>query len=443
MEFSGAPVGFGSTFMRTTEKKQKHRNLAISLTGLSVVPLLILGVVSILMTSFFVYNSMRGEVKAGLKVLTESSCELYDLLYPGDYGITDGEVVKGDMAVGSRVSITDYVKEISGADATLFYGDTRVLTSICSADGSRAVGTKADEVVVEHVLKRGEVYFSDRVMVNGTAYFGYYEPLRNSDGSVVGMMFAGRPRSQVMEKVGESIHRISCVILVVLAATGLASLLYGRRIIFSIHKTEEFLGKVAGGDITADIDPYLLRRTDELGEMGRFAKQLQASIIDLVGRDPLTCMYNRRSCNAALENAMEEYRRRGSYFSIAIGDIDHFKWVNDTFGHQAGDTILKKLAMILTAHMERRGFVFRWGGEEFLFIYEGMDKKEAGEALAELQKDIHTGGLICEGQPVQAAMTFGLADCREAEDLDSLIHLADERMYCGKKSGRDRIVTGP
>lgn len=429
--------------MQTTEKKQKHRNLTVSLTGLSVVPLLILGVVSILMTSFFVYNSMRGEVEAGLRVLTASSCELYDLLYPGDYEVRDGVVVKGDTAVGSGVSITDYVKKISRADATLFYGDTRVLTSIRSADGSRAVGTRADEVVAEHVLGQGEAYFSDRVEVNGTAYFGYYEPLRNSDGTVVGMMFAGRPRSQVMEKVWESIRRISCVILVVLAATGLASLLYGRRIIFSIHKTEEFLGKVAGGDITADIDPYLLRRTDELGEMGRFAKQLQTSITDLVGRDPLTGMYNRRSCSAALENAMEEYRRRGSYFSIAIGDIDHFKWVNDTFGHQAGDTILKKLSMILTSHMERRGFVFRWGGEEFLFIYEGMDKVKAAEALAGLQQDIHMGGLCYEGQQVRAAMTFGLADCRESEDLDSLIRLADERMYCGKKNGRDRIVTGP
>ena len=173
--------------MQTTAKKQKHRNLTVSLTGLSVVPLLILGVVSILMTSFFVYNSMRGEVRSGLKVLTGSSRELYDLLYPGDYGISDGAVVKGDKVVGSRVSITDYVKEISGADVTLFYGDTRVLTSICSADGSRAVGTRADETVAEHVLKRGEAYFSDRVIVNGTAYFGYYEPLRNADGSVVGL----------------------------------------------------------------------------------------------------------------------------------------------------------------------------------------------------------------------------------------------------------------
>ena len=78
--------------MQTTEKKQKHRNLTVSLTGLSVVPLLILGVVSILMTSFFVYNSMRGEVEAGLRVLTASSCELYDLLYPGDYEVRDGVV---------------------------------------------------------------------------------------------------------------------------------------------------------------------------------------------------------------------------------------------------------------------------------------------------------------------------------------------------------------
>lgn len=431
----------GSANMQTDLKRRKSSKLTISLIGLSVAPLLVLGAVGVLVTSLFIYRNMRSEVMAGLRTLTYSSYEMYELMYPGDYGLENGLLAKGGRVIGDGENITDYIKEISGADATLFYGDERMFTTILSEDGSRAVGTRVSPEVAGQVLDRGEEYVSDRVSVNGTLYFGYYKPLKNEDGSVAGMVFVGRPRTQVMAVVWENIRLVSCVILVVVLITSAVCLLYSRRIIFSIRKIEEFLGKVAGGDVMAQIDQYPLRRTDELGEMGRFAVKLQASIIDLVGRDPLTGMYNRRSCNAALENVMKEYNRHGSVFALAIGDIDYFKRVNDTFGHQAGDAILKKLAALLTSHMERNGFVFRWGGEEFLFIYEDMDKAAAGEALAELQDDIRRSGLVYKEQAIQAAMTFGVADCREAEDLEEMIRLADQRMYRGKDGGRDRVVT--
>lgn len=426
--------------MQTDHNKRKPSKLTVSLIGLSVVPLLVLGAVGVIVTSLFIYRNMRSEVMAGLKTLTYSSYEMYELMYPGGYGIENGQLTKGGRLIGDGDGITDYIKEISGADATLFYGDERMFTTILSEDGSRAVGTHVSPEVAEQVLVRGQEYVSDHVLVNGIKYFGYYKPLENEDHSIVGMVFVGRPRTQVMEMVWENIRLVSYVILVVALVTGAVCVLYSRRIIFSIRKTEEFLGKVAGGDITAEIDEYLVRRTDELGEMGRFAVKLQASIIDLVGRDPLTGMYNRRSCGAALENVLEDYRRHGRRFAVAIGDIDYFKRVNDTFGHQAGDAILKKLSAILTSHMERYGFVFRWGGEEFLFIYEDMGKEEAGRALAELQDDIRRSGLVYKGQAIQAAMTFGVMECREAEDLEEIIRLADQRMYRGKDSGRDRIV---
>ncbi|MBS6955735.1 MAG: diguanylate cyclase [Enterocloster asparagiformis] len=426
--------------MQTDHNKRKPSKLTVSLIGLSVVPLLVLGAVGVIVTSLFIYRNMRSEVMAGLKTLTYSSYEMYELMYPGGYGIENGQLTKGGRLIGDGDGITDYIKEISGADATLFYGDERMFTTILSEDGSRAVGTHVSPEVAEQVLVHGQEYVSDHVLVNGIKYFGYYKPLENEDHSIVGMVFVGRPRTQVMEMVWENIRLVSYVILVVALVTGAVCVLYSRRIIFSIRKTEEFLGKVAGGDITAEIDEYLVRRTDELGEMGRFAVKLQASIIDLVGRDPLTGMYNRRSCGAALENVLEDYRRHGRRFAVAIGDIDYFKRVNDTFGHQAGDAILKKLSAILTSHMERYGFVFRWGGEEFLFIYEDMGKEEAGRALAELQDDIRRSGLVYKGQAIQAAMTFGVMECREAEDLEEIIRLADQRMYRGKDSGRDRIV---
>ena len=424
------------------EKIGKFRKLTVNLTGLSVIPLLVLGIAGILLTSIFIYTSMRDEVRRGLEVLMHSSSEVYDLMYPGEWEWKDSVLRKGGQVMNNENSIAEHIKEISGSDATVFLGDTRVLTSIRSRDGSLAMGTHSSPEVKQQVLEQGEPYFSEKVMVNGISYFGYYEPLRDMSGSVIGMIFVGRPRAEVMETVWQNIRLVSCLIFVVGVLTGAVSVFYSRRLIFSIKKTEEFLGKVAGGDIAVKMDPYLLKRQDELGEMGRFAQMLQSSIIDLVGRDPLTGMYNRRSCTAALENMMGEFKKKGTHFSLAIGDIDFFKRVNDTFGHQAGDVILKKLSAVLTSHMERRGFVFRWGGEEFLFIYEGMDREAAAACLAELQTDISSSGLVYKDHQITATMTFGLSDCREADSLDEMIRLADERMYLGKQNGRDQIVRG-
>lgn len=423
------------------EKKPSYRKLTVNLTGLSVIPLLVLGIVGVLLTSVFIYTSMREEVKGGLKVLMHASNEVYDLMYPGDWEWKDGVLKKGGQVMNNENSIAEHIKEMSGADATLFLGDTRVLTSIRSGDGTLVMGTHSSQEVKQQVLEQGAAYFSDHVMVNGVSYFGYYEPLKAADGTVIGMFFVGRPRSEVMRTVWQNIRLVSWLICVVGLLTGTVSVFYSRRIIFSIKKTEEFLGKVAGGDIAVKMDPYLLKRHDELGEMGRFAQMLQSSIIDLVGRDPLTGMYNRRSCTTALENVMGEYTKKGTHFSLAIGDIDYFKRINDTFGHQAGDIILKKLSDILTSHMERKGFVFRWGGEEFLFIYEGVDRDMAAVCLSELQEDIKAGGLVYKGRQIVVTMTFGLSDCRESGSVDELIRLADDRMYRGKRDGRDRVVS--
>lgn len=125
---------------------------------------------------------------------------------------------------------------------------------------------------------------------------------------------------------------------------------------------------------------------------------------------------------------------------LAMGDIDWFKEINDRYGHQAGDYVLAELANCFKQHMEHQGFVFRWGGEEFLFIYEGLTVQEAAAQLEQLKSQ--AGGLdTCyDGICIHIAMTFGLADCTEADDVKTLIKIADENLYTGKRQGRNAIV---
>lgn len=415
--------------------------LTRNLIRLAILPLVIFGVLVVMASSYVVYHSMAEEILHSLKILSGASYQVYELTHPGDY-FMDGQGIlwKGSEQISGRQDMVDELKETTGADVTLFYGDQRVITSVRGRDGQRAVGTLAAPEVVHKVLEEGEPYDSERIEVNGTLYFGYYMPLTNSDGSVAGMMFAGRPRAEVLQVIYKNIIGIIVSASAVMAVTVGFTLFFGRRLISVLNGIKEFLRRVAGGDLQAEMKSEWLSEKDELGEMARFSLMLRDSLIELVGTDPLTGLYNRRSSAVVLDNIAETYQHGGARFVLAMGDIDLFKEINDRYGHQAGDYVLTELAQCFRRHMEHQGFVFRWGGEEFLFIYEGLTLQEAASQLERLKSEAGGMDTCYEGICIHIAMTFGLADCTEADDVKTLIKIADENLYCGKRQGRNAII---
>ena len=312
--------------------------LTSSLIRLAVLPLVIFGLLVVMASSYVVYHSMSDEIANSLRILSSASYQVYELTYPGDYYMDrQGILWKGDAQISGRQDLVDELKETTGADVTLFFGGQRVLTSVRSLDGQRAVGTLAALEVTETVLDEGRAYFSERVEVDGTLYFGYYTPLKNSDGSVVGMLFAGRPRAEVLRVIYKNIIGIIFSAAAVMAVTVGFTLFFGRRLIRVLNGIKEFLRKVAGGDLQAEMEEEWTAGQDELSEMARFSLMLRDSLIELVGTDPLTGLYNRRSSAVVLENMLEAYQHGGARFVLAMGDIDLFKEINDHYGHQAGD----------------------------------------------------------------------------------------------------------
>lgn len=423
-----------------TQKKRKAGTLTRNLMALALIPLFIFGLFVLFFTSRIIYTSLTSEVSNGLEMLARSSYQLFGYLCPGSYGEADGELTKGGQPLAKRTSVVDNIKNISGVDATLFLHDIRYLTTIRNPDGTRAVGTPAAADVAESVLVHGQEYFSDHVLVNDVSYFGFYMPLRSTMGDIVGMLFIGRPSASVMEEIFRNIFLVCAAEACIMAAAVAAVLLYSKKIIYSLEKTEKFLGEVAKGDLTAEPDPKILERQDEIGEMGRFAVVLRDSISGMVGRDPLTGLYNRRCCDVVLQSLAEDCRRKGTSFTVAMGDIDFFKRVNDTYGHQAGDEILRKIAGDIAVRMEHLGFVFRWGGEEFLLVYENMERAVAMAHLEQLRCDLSAGSTVWDGQRIHVTMTFGVANYAEEQDIQRLIQIADGNLYLGKSEGRDRVV---
>ena len=154
--------------------------------------------------------------------------------------------------------------------------------------------------------------------------------------------------------------------------------------------------------------------------------------------DPLTGLYNRRKCTEYLENLMKSSSDR--MFCICMGDIDHFKRVNDTYGHDIGDLVLKGVAKVLTSCTKDVGLVSRWGGEEFLIVLPDINGDEAMVILFNIQSEMRKMCVMADDQKIKVTLTYGLTEYDPSLTLDQNIKEADDKLYLGKEQGRDTVI---
>ena len=153
--------------------------------------------------------------------------------------------------------------------------------------------------------------------------------------------------------------------------------------------------------------------------------------------DPLTQLLNRRSMGANMQQAWESAQKKGTLFCVVIGDIDDFKLINDTYGHERGDTVLVKISSILTSLLREDDAVCRWGGEEMLLLVRA-NLEITRNIMERIREKIHDTSILDNGTSV--TMTFGIAEYRPDLTIQQMIRLADDRMYQGKSEGKDRVV---
>ncbi len=155
-------------------------------------------------------------------------------------------------------------------------------------------------------------------------------------------------------------------------------------------------------------------------------------------RDPLTGLLNR---GAAMERLVTlASRLNNECFSICICDIDFFKKVNDTYGHNMGDQVLIKIGDVLKQQMKGIGAAARWGGEEFLLIFPRVNGDDALQIVYDIQSKIRNIRIPCENGIITVTMTFGLTEYDFNAELDYNIKEADNKLYIGKDSGRNKVV---
>ncbi|MDD2458979.1 MAG: diguanylate cyclase [Eubacteriales bacterium] len=177
----------------------------------------------------------------------------------------------------------------------------------------------------------------------------------------------------------------------------------------------------------------LLAHKQELEKALAYARSLAKT-------DELTGLLNRREINALMDYEMIRAVRNQHEFSIILADIDFFKVINDTYGHLAGDQVLKEIARLMRENTREQDFIARWGGEEILLLLPETGAGEATELAGRLRRVIADHPFGDSGQCYHLTMTFGIACHHPGMALNDLLNKADQALYEGKGSGRNQVV---
>lgn len=178
---------------------------------------------------------------------------------------------------------------------------------------------------------------------------------------------------------------------------------------------------------------YAIENKNTENKILKYNKELEK----IASTDPLTKLWNRYKMFEFVESFLED---KTKFCSICLCDIDFFKRINDTYGHEAGDKVLVTLADLFKDEMINRGAVARWGGEEFLVFFEKLNGDDALMRLSEIRQRIKKTVIEYGDEKISITMTFGLVEYDKELTLDENIKIADDRLYQGKNSGRDQIV---
>jgi diguanylate cyclase len=155
--------------------------------------------------------------------------------------------------------------------------------------------------------------------------------------------------------------------------------------------------------------------------------------------DDLTNMLNKKTLNEELQKQENIYKIEQKNYSVIFFDIDHFKNVNDTYGHDAGDVILKSVGMVLNRYARDVDIVGRFGGEEFIIIMPETSKDKAYKFADKIRQIVEKTKFIYKTTRIKVTISGGVSERDETNSMDEVIKLADERLYKAKNNGRNRI----
>jgi methyl-accepting chemotaxis protein len=252
------------------------------LLGMAIVPSVVAMAVLLVFAWWSLTSGLNSEALDGLEMLAQATIAGYDGI-EGDYYLdSDENLWKGDTNLTENISDIDRYTTGADADITICYGKTRKITSLVdSVTKERIVGTEvADEVW--DTVKNGGIYTATDIVINGEDYYACYVPITNSDGSVVGIMFAGEPAKDVKVYINQRVRIIVIIAVVLMVVAAIVGYFVSTGIARCLVKTKDALEHLADGYLDIKLDNSILRRRDEIGEMGGALENLVDELTEIV-----------------------------------------------------------------------------------------------------------------------------------------------------------------
>lgn len=271
---------------RSAAKQKKSGGILGSvrtiLLMLSVLPALITAVITVIVSYNGMLDGMQEEMIDGLVLCADAVRGGYDSI-AGDFTMgDDGCIYKGETNIISTPEIVDIFVANSDVDITICWGNTRTATTIVNEDGSRATDTQiADDVW--NTVQKGENYLTNDIQVQGVDYYAAYVPLTNTDGSVVGAVFAGRPCADVTSFIYAKVFAMLAASVIVLLLCCVIGLIVATRMARAMMSTANALNDLSTGNLAIEVDPAVRKRKDELGQMGVALETLIEKLRAIVG----------------------------------------------------------------------------------------------------------------------------------------------------------------
>ena len=188
--------------------------------------------------------------------------------------------------------------------------------------------------------------------------------------------------------------------------------------------------------------PFLAREVlSRVKKELKFHEMMQEQVM-LASTDPMTKLYNRRYFSRIAQHALALAKREVESLSVIMLDIDHFKHINDTNGHQVGDQVIILLAETITAHLRKSDFAARFGGEEFVILLPSTSLSNAQSMAEKLRKEVETLTLkLAEGTEVHFTISLGVStvEIMTETSVEPALKRADDAMYLAKEAGRNRV----
>lgn len=263
-------------------KKNGNSRLRIKIMLVALFPMILMAVIVGITAARNMREGMQQEMMYALETEAHSLEQLYNAVNDDAYSVSGDKLMKGSFNVTDETDFLDSLVEGTDMQVTLFYGDTRMATTLKDQSGKRLTGTKADESVAKAVTQDGRTVEDYNITIDGEKYYACYAPLKDSGDKVVGMTFAGKPVTQVEALISQRTRGIIIAETVMVLIALVVIFILTRSIQTGLLAAEKAVHSLSNGDLTAVVESKAMRRNDELGDMAKGVAVLMNQLLEVV-----------------------------------------------------------------------------------------------------------------------------------------------------------------